>query len=123
MDWVAACGQSAALFIRITTVHASRAASGGWIYVRVFSAPVAGPPVTPCGTDAADDVVFSEEEEIIEAAQADAADMFPDDFWTTSEVHCGSVVFPTDVSFVECCPGQPYEPRPCWFPKGDQARP
>jgi hypothetical protein len=46
----------------------------------VFSAPVAGPPVTPCGTDAADDAVFSEEEDIIEAAQAAAADMFPDDF-------------------------------------------
>lgn len=37
-------------------------------------------------------------------------------FWTTSEVHCGSVVFPTDVFFVECCPGQPYEP--CLVPEG-----
>jgi hypothetical protein len=37
-------------------------------------------------------------------------------FWTTSEVHCGSVVFATDVSFVECCPGQPYEP--CLVPEG-----
>jgi hypothetical protein len=29
--------------------------------------------------DAADDVVSSEEEELIEAAQAGAADLFPDD--------------------------------------------
>jgi hypothetical protein len=33
-------------------------------------------------------------------------------------VHCGSVVSPAVVSFVECCPM-----GLVWLPKGDQARP